>query len=39
VKFHANYPEQSPEITIIDSANVDDQTSFENEIQKIVNRN
>jgi len=36
VKFHENYPEQSPNITVIDSANVDDVSSFENEIQKIV---
>jgi hypothetical protein len=36
VKFHQNYPEQSPEIIVIDSANVDDVSSFENEIQKIV---
>jgi hypothetical protein len=36
VKFHENYPEQSPEITIIDSGNVDDQSTFETEIQKIV---
>jgi hypothetical protein len=36
VKFHENYPEQSPEITIIDSGNVDDQSAFETEIQKIV---
>jgi len=36
VKFHENYPEQSPEIIIIDSANVDDVSSFENEIKKIV---
>jgi hypothetical protein len=39
VKFHANYPEQSPLITILDSANVDDTSSFENEIHKIVGRN
>jgi hypothetical protein len=37
VKFHENYPEQSPPvITIIDSANVHDVSSFEKEIQKIV---
>jgi len=36
VKFHENYPERSPNITVIDSANVDDVSSFENEIQKIV---
>jgi len=39
VKFHGNYPEQSPEITIIDSANVDDVSSFENEIHKICEEN
>lgn len=38
VKFHENYPEQSPTITILDSANVDDTLTFENEIQKIVRR-
>lgn len=40
VKFHENYPEQSPTINIVDSANVDDDAStFENEIQKIVRMN
>ncbi|CAF2898103.1 unnamed protein product [Rotaria sp. Silwood2] len=39
VQFHANYPEQSPEITIIDSANVDDISSFESEINKICEEN
>ncbi|CAF1239771.1 unnamed protein product [Rotaria sordida] len=39
VKFHANYPEQSPEINIIDSANVDDTSSFESEINKICEEN
>jgi hypothetical protein len=38
VKFHANYPDQSPEITVVESANVDDVSSFENEIQKIVKK-
>ncbi|UJR14973.1 hypothetical protein I4U23_001952 [Adineta vaga] len=39
VNFHANYPEQAPEITILDSANVDDQSIFESEIQKICEEN
>lgn len=36
VTFHANYPDQSPEITIVDSANVDDVSSIDSEIQKLV---
>ncbi|CAF1409234.1 unnamed protein product [Adineta steineri] len=39
VKFHANYPDQSPEITIADSANIDDIASIESEIQKICEEN
>ena len=39
MKFHENYPEQSPQITIIDSGNVDDTSIFDNEIQKIVRMN
>ena len=38
VKFHENYPEQSPTISIVDSGNVDESATFENEIQKIVRR-
>lgn len=36
VTFHENYPEQSPKITILESANVDDTSTYENEIQKMV---
>jgi hypothetical protein len=36
VNFHADYPEKSPKIIIIDSANVEDVSPFEDEIQKIV---
>ena len=38
VTFHENYPEQSPKIIILESANVEDTSMYENEIQKIVRR-
>ncbi|CAF0966462.1 unnamed protein product [Adineta ricciae] len=39
ITFHENYPEQAPQITIIDSANVDDTSAFDSEIQKICEEN
>lgn len=39
IQFHENYPEQSPNITITDSANVDDTEAIESEINKIVSVN
>jgi hypothetical protein len=37
IKFHEHYPDQSPEIAIVDSVNVDDRSPFESEIKTIVN--
>ncbi|CAF3266692.1 unnamed protein product [Rotaria socialis] len=39
IKFHEHYPDQSPEIAIVDSVNVDDRSVFESEIKTICAEN
>ncbi|CAF4448677.1 unnamed protein product, partial [Rotaria magnacalcarata] len=39
IKFHEHYPDQSPEIAIVDSVNVDDRSAFESDIKTICEDN
>ena len=39
IKFHADYPDLSPHISVAESENVDDVEAFENQIKKIVRTN